>query len=75
VELVEPRGHDAVVHLRLDEPDSPIVLAVVVGEPPAPGSRVAVSASPEQIHLFDGASGVRLLRDREVLRGGNDRAD
>ena len=44
VELVEPRGHDTVVHLRLDAPGTPTVLAVVELDAPAPGSRVQVAA-------------------------------
>ena len=60
VELVEHRGHDAVVHLRLDAPGAPILLAVVDYEPPGTGSRVRLSAAPERIHLFEEASGVRL---------------
>jgi ABC-type sugar transport system ATPase subunit len=60
VELVEPRGHDAVVHLRLDAPDTPAVLAVVVNEPPAVNSRVSVAIADDRTHLFDGTSGARL---------------
>jgi ABC-type sugar transport system ATPase subunit len=60
VELVEPRGHDAVVHLRLDAAGAPTLLAVVTGEPPAIGSRVRVAAPADRIHLFDAASGARL---------------
>jgi ABC-type sugar transport system ATPase subunit len=60
VELVAPRGHDAVVHLRLDRAGAPVVLAVVDHEPPAAGSRVRVAATAERVHLFDEASGVRL---------------
>jgi ABC-type sugar transport system ATPase subunit len=60
VELVEPRGHDAVVHLRLEAAGMPALLAVVEREPPAAGSRVRVVAAPDRIHLFEGASGVRL---------------
>ena len=61
VELVEPRGHDAVVHLRLDAPDSPVVLAVVDDEPPAVGRRVRVALAGDRVHLFDGTSGTRLV--------------
>jgi ABC-type sugar transport system ATPase subunit len=60
VELVEPRGHDAVVHLRLDAPDTPAVLAVVVNEPPAVNSRVSVAIADDRAHVFDGTSGARL---------------
>jgi ABC-type sugar transport system ATPase subunit len=60
VELVEPRGHDAVVHLRLDAPDTPVVLAVVDDEPPAVGSRVQLSVPGDRIRMFDGTNGSRL---------------
>jgi ABC-type sugar transport system ATPase subunit len=59
VELVEPRGHDAVVHLRLDGPRAPTLLAVVGHEPPAVGGRVLLSFSSDRIHMFDGTSGTR----------------
>ena len=59
VELVERRGHDAVVHLRFDAPDTPVVLAVIDDEPPPAGSRVRVALSAERVHLFDGTSGSR----------------
>ncbi len=60
VELVEPRGHDTVVHLRLDAPGTPTVLAVVELDAPAPGSRVQVGLAADRIHLFDETSGARL---------------
>jgi ABC-type sugar transport system ATPase subunit len=59
VELVEPRGHDAVVHLRLEADSAPALLAVVEHEPPAVGSRVRVSADAGRLHLFDEATGAR----------------
>jgi ABC-type sugar transport system ATPase subunit len=60
VELVEPRGHDAVVHLRLDAPDTAVVLAVVGDDPPHVGSHVRVAPASGRVHLFDGTSGTRL---------------
>jgi multiple sugar transport system ATP-binding protein len=60
VELVEPRGHDAVVHLRIEAPGSPTVLAVVEREPPAAGDRVPVALEAGRVHLFDETSGARL---------------
>jgi ABC-type sugar transport system ATPase subunit len=60
VELVEHRGPDAVVHLRLDAPDAPSVLAVVEGQPPAIDSRVRVRAADGRVYLFDRSSGARL---------------
>ena len=60
VELVEPRGHDFVVHLRVDRPQALTVLAVIDREPPSVGSRVHVEFSRDRVHLFDGTSGARL---------------
>ena len=60
VELVEPRGHDAVVHLRLDAPGTLVVLAVVQNEPPAVGSRLQVSFEADRICRFDERTGARL---------------
>jgi ABC-type sugar transport system ATPase subunit len=60
VDLVEPRGHDAVVHLRLDD-DAGTALVAVVGAPgPAPGARLPVALPHDRLHLFD-ANGDRLL--------------
>jgi ABC-type sugar transport system ATPase subunit len=61
VELVEPRGHDTVVHLRLDSFDASTVLAVVEGDPPVAGSRVTVAPVPGSLHLFDQGSGKRTI--------------
>jgi ABC-type sugar transport system ATPase subunit len=61
VELAEPRGHDQVLHLRLDSPGAGHFLAVVAGGAAPPlGARVRVAFSPDQVHLFDGTTGVRL---------------
>jgi ABC-type sugar transport system ATPase subunit len=60
VDLVEPRGHDHLLHLRVDMPGADPLLAVVVGAPPAPGARVSLTFPPERLHLFDGRSGARL---------------
>jgi ABC-type sugar transport system ATPase subunit len=61
VDLVEPRGHDYLVHLRLDVPDADLLLAIL-NEPTAPpaGERVVVEFPPDRRHLFDGRTGVRL---------------
>jgi ABC-type sugar transport system ATPase subunit len=54
VELVEPRGHDHVLHLRLDAPGTEPFLAVVAGiAPPPAGAAVFVTVPPERLHLFD----------------------
>jgi len=61
VDLVEPRGHDYLLHLRLDQPGLDPLLAVVAGAaPPAVGARTFVAVARERLHLFDGNSGTRL---------------
>ena len=63
VDLIEPRGPDHVLHLRLDAPDVPPILAVVAGAAPPPvGADVFLTAPPERLHLFDGQEGTRLER-------------
>ena len=61
VDLVEPRGHDYLLHLRLDSPGTGPVLAVVTGAaaPPA-GAQVFLTLPPDRRHLFDGRTGARL---------------
>jgi ABC-type sugar transport system ATPase subunit len=54
VELVEPRGHDAVVHLRLEEPGGTSIVAVTNASVPAAGDRVHVALPRDRVHLFDG---------------------
>jgi len=61
VDLVEPRGHDHLVHLRLESMEAGPLLAIVSGDaPPAIGTGVFATFSPERLHLFDGGSGTRL---------------
>jgi ABC-type sugar transport system ATPase subunit len=60
VELVEPRGHDAVIHLRLAGPGTTAVLAVVTGAPPTVGGHLEIAIASERVHLFDGTTGARL---------------
>jgi ABC-type sugar transport system ATPase subunit len=61
VELVEPRGHDHLLHLRLDAPGSDPFLVVAAGtDVREVGTRVAVCIPLDKLHLFDGRSGVRL---------------
>jgi ABC-type sugar transport system ATPase subunit len=59
IELVEPRGHDTVVHARLDGLESTVVL-VVSNEPPAAGSSVRLVFKTDRVHLFDHGTGARL---------------
>jgi ABC-type sugar transport system ATPase subunit len=61
VDLVEPRGHDHLVHLRLDPPAVDPFLAVVAGaEPPAVGAQVWLAVTHDRLHLFDGHDGRRI---------------
>jgi ABC-type sugar transport system ATPase subunit len=61
VELIEPRGHDSLLHLRLDAAGGDRFLAVVPGGGiPAVGTRVAAGIPRDQLHLFDGGTGIRL---------------
>ena len=61
VDVVEPRGHDYLLHLRLDSPSADLVLAVIAGAtvPPA-GARVFLTLPHDRRHLFDGRTGTRL---------------
>jgi ABC-type sugar transport system ATPase subunit len=55
VELVEPRGPDYVLHLRLDGSDL-VLLAVVAGaSPPTVGAEVSVMLPPDRVRLFNEA--------------------
>jgi ABC-type sugar transport system ATPase subunit len=58
VDLVEPRGHDAIVHLTARGLEAPLVM-VTGGSGPERGSLVRLSVPPGRLHLFD-ASGRRL---------------
>ena len=60
VDLVEPRGPDSLVHLKLDAPEGAAFLAVVGGPAPPAGTLVRITLSPDHLHLFDGVSGTRL---------------
>jgi len=61
VDLVEPRGHDHLLHLRLDSPGADPFLVVVAGTaPPAVGAQVFVRIPPDRLHLFNGRHGARL---------------
>jgi ABC-type sugar transport system ATPase subunit len=63
VDLVEPRGHDAVVHLTL-QGDAPgeVVAVVSATEAPSPAAEVAVGFRKDAVHFFDRASGARIDR-------------
>jgi ABC-type sugar transport system ATPase subunit len=59
VDVVEPRGHDIVVHLRVEDASTPSLVAVTRGEVPAPGARVALTFPRDRLHLF-GEDGMRI---------------
>jgi ABC-type sugar transport system ATPase subunit len=59
VELVEPRGHDYVLHLRLAVPGSPTLVAIGTGVTPARGEVMYPQFRRERLHLF-GSDGRRL---------------
>jgi ABC-type sugar transport system ATPase subunit len=59
VELVEPRGADAIVHLRLEDDDRTPLIAVVAESPPPPGTHIGVELPVIRLHLFD-ANGNRV---------------
>jgi ABC-type sugar transport system ATPase subunit len=62
VDLVEPRGPDHLVHVRLDAPDAPLLVSVVTGAAPPPvGALVSVGLHPERVHRFDGRTGARIV--------------
>ncbi len=58
VELVEPLGHDQLVHLRLGD----LMLAARTARYPAPAaeSSTALALDPNYIHLFDAVTGLAL---------------
>jgi ABC-type sugar transport system ATPase subunit len=53
VDVIEPRGHDTVVHLRLGAAGSPELVITVRESAPTPGSHVNVSWRSERLHFFD----------------------
>ena len=56
VDLVEPRGHDAVVHLTIDSGSSapPRIVAVVpAGQVPPREARVGIDFRKGAVHFFD----------------------
>ena len=61
VDLVEPRGPDVLVHLRLDIGERPTIFAVVpAANAPAVGSEISVTVPPDRIHVFYARLGTRI---------------
>ena len=56
VELVEPLGHEQLVHLRVGA--SPLIVRSAPREMPAADSEVNVELDPARLHLFDAEAGV-----------------
>jgi ABC-type sugar transport system ATPase subunit len=52
VDVVEMRGPDAVLHLRLGDAEAPPLLAVVEGTPAAPGCKVRLYWEPDRLIVF-----------------------
>jgi ABC-type sugar transport system ATPase subunit len=55
VELVQSRGHDSIVDVRLPEAGGTTIAAVVRSAAPSAGAEVAVTVPPDRLHMFDGA--------------------
>ena len=60
VEVVEPRGHDSVVYVRLDNPDGHQLVAVTTMPPPTEGARLRPAFREGRVHLFDARTGARI---------------
>ena len=58
VELVEPIGSEALVHLRADGHE--LVARLPAEERPREGDRVRIAVRREHVHLFDAVSGERI---------------
>ncbi len=60
VDLVEPRGPDHVVYLRLTRAEGTTLTAVSSARPaPGVGATVRVVLPPERVHVFDATTGLR----------------
>jgi ABC-type sugar transport system ATPase subunit len=60
IELVEPRGADQVLHLRLDAVDIPLLAIVPAIPSSVAGTGVLVTLPADRLHFFDGSTGTRL---------------
>jgi ABC-type sugar transport system ATPase subunit len=60
VDLVEPRGPDTVLHLRLDGSNTPLLAVVNGPAAPAVGAGVFVTLPADRLHIFDQRDGSRL---------------
>jgi ABC-type sugar transport system ATPase subunit len=63
VDVVEPMGHEVIVHGRLaTDAGSEVVTRLDARDEPRPGDVLELSFEPGDLHLFDPASGERLGR-------------
>jgi ABC-type sugar transport system ATPase subunit len=53
VDVVEPRGHDAILHVRLVDAGDTTIVAVVRPPFPATGATVWLTLPPDRLHRFD----------------------
>ena len=61
VDLLEPRGHDVVVHLTVQgDPPGEVVAVWSATGTPSPGQGVAIGFRKDALHFFDHASGARI---------------
>ena len=61
VEIVEPRGHDTVVHARVDGSRDPAVLVVIPNNAMIQtGTEIRLAARQDRLHPFDRDTGERL---------------
>ena len=62
VDVVEPLGHEAVVHGRLaDESETVVIIRLPASEEPRPGDVLELTFAPEDVHVFDRESGASLV--------------
>ena len=61
VDVVEPLGHEVVVHGRIAAADgTPVVARLNAHQEPRPGEVLELTFGPEDVHLFDRETGARL---------------
>ena len=61
VDVVEPLGHEAVVHGRLaDDSDTVVVARLPSADEPRAGDVLELTFAPEDMHVFDRESGARV---------------
>ena len=61
VDVVEPLGHEVVVHGRIaGDSETVVVLRLPAADEPRPGEVLELAFAPEDVHVFDRESGARL---------------